>query len=598
MKLSKIYANNPNFQSISFIDGLNVIYGDTDDTINLSTGKVQEHNLGKTSLVHLIDFLLLKELKTDDDFIKHKDKFLDWVFFLEIKLNNGKYLTIRRAIASNTKISFKEHFLGNQDFTNEENWNCLDLSLNSTNDNSNPKHIFRTKYLEFDIAKEFKFRNFLAYLLRKQGAYSEVFRLEKFNRGKDIYWKPLLFHLLGFNKKLLEEKYSLDDDIKENENFIKKSLKEKESEEIYQLKAAIEAKEVEKNEVAQKLNSFDFFEKEQSINFELVKNIETQISELNRREYALNYQIEQIQKSLDSSNKPSLKVEDIQTLFKEVEIFFPNDLTKTYQEVINFSEQITKEREKYLKEELIELQEKKDRVNLELKKLNSKRVSDLSMLQEKDTFIKYKKYQEDLVKLESEIFSYKQKLENAKALEKYQDEIDKNYEQVKKLANKIKEELDKETDNFGKIKKIFQEIYRKTFEYTALLIVEPNKNGNVEFKTDVLGQNQDSTAKDKGTTSKRILCASFVLAILINYSQNSFFRFAYHDGILEGWGDNHKIAFINLIREYCKEYNIQYIISLIKSEIPKSFDSVNSFFKENEIRRILGRKDTLFNIEF
>ncbi len=598
MKLSKIYANNPNFQSISFIDGLNVIYGDTDDTINLSTGKVQEHNLGKTSLVHLIDFLLLKELKTDDDFIKHKDKFLDWVFFLEIKLNNGKYLTIRRAIASNTKISFKEHFLGNQDFTNEENWNCLDLSLNSTNDNSNPKHIFRTKYLEFDIAKEFKFRNFLAYLLRKQGAYSEVFRLEKFNRGKDIYWKPLLFHLLGFNKKLLEEKYSLDDDIKENENFIKKSLKEKESEEIYKLKAAIEAKEVEKNEVAQKLNSFDFFEKEQSINFELVKNIETQISELNRREYALNYQIEQIQKSLDSSNKPSLKVEDIQTLFKEVEIFFPNDLTKTYQEVINFSEQITKEREKYLKEELIELQEKKDRVNLELKKLNSKRVSDLSMLQEKDTFIKYKKYQEDLVKLESEIFSYKQKLENAKALEKYQDEIDKNYEQVKKLANKIKEELDKENDNFGKIKKIFQEIYRKTFEYTALLIVEPNKNGNVEFKTDVLGQNQDSTAKDKGTTSKRILCASFVLAILINYSQNSFFRFAYHDGILEGWGDNHKIAFINLIREYCKEYNIQYIISLIKSEIPKSFDSVNSFFKENEIRRILGRKDTLFNIEF
>ncbi len=598
MKLSKIYANNSGFKPIHFVDGLNVIYGDADDTIDLVTGEVQQHNLGKTSLVHLIDFLLLKELKTNDDFVKHKDKFLDWVFFLEIKLNNGKYLTIRRAINSNTKVSFKSHFSENQDFTNEENWDHLDLFLNSTKDSSNPRHIFQTKYLKFDIAKEFKFRSFLAYLLRKQGDYSEVFRIEKFNRGKDIYWKPLLFHLLGFNEKLLEEKYSLDDDIKENENFIKKSSKEKESEEIYKLKAAIEAKQIEKNEVSQRLDSFDFFEKEQSINFELVKNIETQISELNRREYALNYQIEQIQKSLDSSNKPSLKVEDIQTLFKEVEIFFPNDLTKTYKEVINFSEQITKEREKYLKEELIELQEKKDRVNLELKKLNSKRVSDLSMLQEKDTFIKYKKYQEDLVKLESEIFSYKQKLENAKALEKYQDEIDKNYEQVKKLANKIKEELDKENDNFGKIKKIFQEIYRKTFEYTALLIVEPNKNGNVEFKTDVLGQNQDSTAKDKGTTSKRILCASFVLAILINYSQNSFFRFAYHDGILEGWGDNHKIAFINLIREYCKEYNIQYIISLIKSEIPKSFDSVNSFFKENEIRRILGRKDTLFNIEF
>lgn len=598
MKLSKIYANNSSFKPISFVDGLNVIYGDAEDEIDSITGKVQEHNLGKTSLVNLIDFLLLKELNKEDDFIKYKDKFIDWVFFLEIKLNGRKYLTIRRAINSSNKIAFKEHFSGNQNFTNEENWNYPDLSLTSKKDGSNAKHILETEYLAFDTAKKFKFRSFLGYLLRKQGNYSEVFKIEKFNRRKDIDWKPLLFSLMGFNEKLLEDKYSIDDDIKDEKKYLKKLSKETETEEVYKLKAAIEAKEIEKNDVAQKLDSFDFFEKEQNISFELVKNIETQISELNRREYALNYQIEQIQRSLDSSNKPSIKIEDIQILFDEAEIFFPQNLVKTYQEVVSFSEQITKEREKYLKEELIELQEKLSKINLELKRLNSQRVSNLSMLQEKDTFIKYKKYQENLVKLENEIFSYKQKLDNAKTLEKYDKEIEEKDKQVKDLAQQIEEEINKDNPTFRDIKKIFQDIYKKTFEYTALLIVEPNKNGNVEFKTDILGQNQDLTAKDKGNTSKRILCASFVLSILINYSNNSFFRFAYHDGILEGWGDNHRIAFVNLIREYCKEHDIQYIISLIKSEVPKSFNSVDKFFNEDEIRRVLGRNDTLFNIEF
>ena len=597
MKLSKIYANNSSFKPISFVDGLNVIYGDAEDEIDFITGKVQEHNLGKTSLVYLIDFLLLKKLTKEDDFVRHKDKFIDWIFFLEIKLNNGKYLTIRRPISFNTKISFKSHFSENQDFTHEENWDYSDLPLNSTKESSNPKHIFQTRYLGFDTAEKFKFRSFLAYLLRKQGDYSEVFELKKF-QGKHIDWKPLLFSLMGFNEKLLEDKYSIDDDIKDEKKYLKQLSKETEIEEVYKLKAAIEAKETDRNEVVKKLDGFDFFEKEQNINFELVKNIETQISELNRQEYVLNYKIEQIRKSLDSSNKPSIKLEDIQNLFEEVKIFFPTDLTKTYEEVINFSEQITKEREKYLKEEFIELQEKQIKINLELKRLNSHRASNLSMLQEKDTFIKYKKYQEDLVKLENEIFSYKQKLDDAKTLEKYDKKIEEKDKQVKDLARQIEEEVNKDNPTFRDIKKIFQDIYKKTFEYTALLIVEPNKNGNVEFKTDILGHNQDLTAKDKGNTSKRILCVSFVLAILINYSNNSFFRFAYHDGILEGWGDNHRIAFVNLIREYCREHNIQYIISLIKSEIPKSFDSVDKFFCENEIRRVLGRNDTLFNIEF
>ena len=106
MKLSKIYSNNEKFKPIIFNEGFNIIYADVENTVDETTGKVQEHNLGKTSLVYLIDLLLLKGVTKKNFFGKYGEKFSDWVFFLEIKLNNGEYLTIRRGVNPNTKISF------------------------------------------------------------------------------------------------------------------------------------------------------------------------------------------------------------------------------------------------------------------------------------------------------------------------------------------------------------------------------------------------------------------------------------------------------------------------------------------------------------
>lgn len=104
---------------------------------------------------------------------------------------------------------------------------------------------------------------------------------------------------------------------------------------------------------------------------------------------------------------------------------------------------------------------------------------------------------------------------------------------------------------------------------------------------------QDLTGKGDGYTSTKVLCASFVLAVLVHYFTESFFRFAYHDGILESWGNNHKIQFINLVRDYCSKYGIQYIISLIKSDIPDGFDLL-----DKEIIRTLCKGDELFGNEF
>lgn len=591
MKISKLYANKTSFKDIIFNQGFNVIFGDVNREIDEITGNVHEHNLGKTTLVELIDFLLLKKIDNNDFLLKHKI-FSDWIFFLEIKLNTGKYITIRRSVNEASKISFKEHFASNQNFRDESKWNYDELSLSSTDENKNPKLILQNQYLQFNINTEFNFRSFLSYLLRTQYDYQDVFKLNKF-KGKDKDWKPSLFELLGFDSKHLQEMYELNLDIKDEKKIISKLKNSTEDGEIYKIKAAIEAKEIERDDIKNKINNFNFYQKEQNIKFDLVKNIEDKVSGLNMQDYILNHNIEQIKKSLDHAAAPIVEVKEIELLFNEVQIFFPENLAKDYQDVINFTNQITKEREKYLKEELAELEIKRKNIRSELKALNQERIEMMSVLKEKDTFLKYKTFQDELMQLETEILSYKAKLDGAKSVETYQLKIENILSQIKNIVSLIKQEIIKENPTFDAIKRLFNDIYKKTFEYTALLYIEQNKSGNIEFRTAVLDNSKNLTGKADGYTSTKVLCASFVLALLVHYSEQSFFRFAYHDGILESWGNSHKINFIELVREYCIKFDIQYIISVINSDIPNNFK-----FSDKEIIQTFSKNDVLFGLQF
>jgi uncharacterized protein YydD (DUF2326 family) len=112
VQISRIYSNRPKiFEPIEFnccksADRLNVIYG---EVRHPKDHKKDSHNLGKTTLVGLIDFLMLKGISPDQFLVKHKDRFGGFVFFLEIALNNGEFATIRRGALDANKIALKRH---------------------------------------------------------------------------------------------------------------------------------------------------------------------------------------------------------------------------------------------------------------------------------------------------------------------------------------------------------------------------------------------------------------------------------------------------------------------------------------------------------
>jgi uncharacterized protein YydD (DUF2326 family) len=125
--LSKLYSNKPEvFTTINFNPGLNVVIGEIRLPENL---KKDTHNLGKTTLGRLFDFCLLAKRNDQFFLFKHFDIFKNFVFFLELELLDGSYVTVRRNVKEPNKISLKKHQASNQDFADlsETQWDHFEI---------------------------------------------------------------------------------------------------------------------------------------------------------------------------------------------------------------------------------------------------------------------------------------------------------------------------------------------------------------------------------------------------------------------------------------------------------------------------------------
>lgn len=197
MKLSKFYSNKPDlFEPVDFVDGLNVIIAE----IRLPENRSKDtHNLGKTTFGRLLDFSFLTKRDPNFFLFKHFDVFSEFVFFLEIRLEDDSFLTIRRGVDDATKICFKKHEIGHQDFSELpiSEWDHQDVPFERARD-------LLDGLLDWRAFKPWSFRKGLGYLLRSQDDFHDVFHLRKF-AGKHADWKPFLAHILGFNDHLLSQ---------------------------------------------------------------------------------------------------------------------------------------------------------------------------------------------------------------------------------------------------------------------------------------------------------------------------------------------------------------------------------------------------------
>jgi len=582
MKIQRIYCNDEDrFHNILFVDGMNVIQADITDRSNK---KKDTHNLGKTLLIHLIDFLMLKRIANKKKFFLTKGGFEGQIFFGELQLNSGSYLVIRRAVDAPSKISFKRSKMALKDFNINLIWDEEDMSLDKAIEYLNDQ-------LQFDIVPKWLYRKSVTYFLRTQNDFRDIFRLDKFSRGADRDWKPFMFDLLGFDGDLIAKKYELEselDDLNRDLETLEIEAKVRAGEKD-KIQGLIEIKRDEKKRIESQIDRFNFYEKDKSINEDLVDGIDSQIRSLNTRRYNCSYEVSKIEESL-FQEIPSVDVGKLKNLFEDVALYFPENIEKSFRSLLNFNVFVTSERNKILQENLTNLKVELEELDAKIAQQEKLKQDALSFLTERDSYFKFKEYQKQLAQLEGDIIS----LEDRLTLVTRTAEIEERRSGVIAKISKQRQLTEKAIaqQRHAEIRKVFNRIIEDVLNTNGLISVTINKAGNVEFVGDI--QDPKSlmvTDEAGGTTYKKLMCMAFDIAILIVYSKASFYRFVYHDGALEAVEDRKKMLFIQMVRRMCSEYGLQYIMTLIDSDLPMDETGKVVIFPDNEICLRLHDRD-------
>lgn len=579
MKLSRLYSNKPElFEPVDFVAGLNVVMAE----IRLPENRDKDtHNLGKTTLGRLLDFGFLAGRDPKFFLFKHLDLFKDFVFFLEIGLQDASYVTVRRGVEEASKISFKKHPAGHQDFSAlpMSEWDHQDVPLDRARD-------LLDGLLDLRALKPWSFRKGLGYLLRSQDDFRDVFHLRKF-QAAHADWKPFLAHILGFDAPLIVQHYDKEAELTQKQTTAQ-TIKDElggSIEDISKIEGLLLLKQKEAEKKQKLLDAFDFRAQDKDRTKQVVDDVDERIAALNAERYSLNQNKKKILASLEE-DQILFNPDEAQRLFEEAGVLFKGQIKKDFQQLIAFNKAITDERRGYLQEERTEVEAELKRINAELNALGKKRSDMLSFLSGTDVFTKYKQVSDDMVTLRADITSLERQRGFLHRLQELRTDIRALTEERGHLQTQIEVDVERQNSDknslFSVIRLFFSEIVEEVINRKALLSVSPNKEGHLEFKAEILDESGNATSADLGHTYRKLLCIAFDMAILRAHIEDKFPRFVYHDGVFESLDDRKKENLLTVIRRYA-DLGLQPTITLIDSDLPVRTEKNELVFSKEEI---------------
>jgi len=587
MKVSRLYSDRPDkLAAVDFVSGLNVVLAE----IRLPENRRKDtHNLGKTTLGRMLDFGFLAGRDPKFFLFKHIDLFSDFVFFLEIELPDGSHVTVRRSVAEASKVAFKKHVAGHQDFStlSVHEWDHFDVPFDRAKD-------LLDSLLDWRALKPWPYRKGLGYFLRSQDDFRDVFHLRRFaNTHAD--WKPFLAHILGFDADLVTRHYAKEQDLAEKQattQTIKQELggSVEDASKIDGI-LLLKQKEVEKKQ--QLLDAFDFRAEDKAETKQLVDEVDEKIASLNARRYSLTHNLRKITASLEE-DQILFDPDNAKKLFEEAGVLFEGQIKKDYHQLIAFNEAITNERHVYLQEERSEIEAELKRLGTELNALGKRRSEMLTFLSGTDAFGKYKQVSAELITLRADITSLERQREFLHRLQELRADIrtlteERGHVQTEIEANVEAQNADK-LSLFSTIRIFFNEIVEEVLDRKALLSVSPNQSGHLEFKAEILDEAGNATSADMGHTYRKLLCIAFDMAVLRAHLDERFPKFVYHDGVFESLDDRKKENLLTVIRRYT-ELGVQSIITLIDSDLPARGSDDLPVFAAAEIVLVLHDED-------
>ncbi|MCL2312752.1 MAG: DUF2326 domain-containing protein [Firmicutes bacterium] len=556
--LIRLFSETELLNTVSFKQGINIILGRYS-----SNEKNKDINgIGKSSLVRLIDFLLLSN-SAEEKFLQQKYNFLrleNHNVILEFKQNGITYF-IKRTFSKDDDI-----FFGN--FQNK-------LDCYTKNEF---KKILTNIFFPFQDNKVFfegeRYGTLMDFFIKDDLDAQKRIDPLNFSAGTNNQIDKSIFNFFLYDlptKKLYEfdKLVKKQKDLSKTVKGLKDNVESNNGKSIGELRS--EQIKIEKNIelLENSLNNYTFLERYKDIEKELIEI--TKKINVNLNDYHdLNRKLNKIKESFQYSK--NIDTKEIQKLYNEVYSTFGDLVSKTLEEMISFKSEIFENRNKFLIKKEQELQEAINNILNEISVLEQTRSKLYKKLDEKGALDSITNACEQLILDKTKLA---ENLKILKEIDNIEEKIGNQRVSISEVKNALLADLREYADTIERLRKLFVEILQN-----AIVIENDNSDGYFDISLtpnsspyqQPFNISVEIPKADALGLSRLKIVAYDLMVFLHNINLcRTIPYFIIHDGVFHGISIATTIKTLNFINnQFLKNPCFQYITTFNEFEIDVS----------------------------
>ena len=548
--------------------GLNIILGVKNDSNSEGNG------VGKTSMVESIRYLLGASIPKD---FTNRNKLIEEniMLVLEVSIKN-KSVFLSRVLTEPKKGYIKIN--GDLDF-NLDNWEGhKDKDFKIEIDGIILKNINERDRPSFASIREYVIRD-------EKSGFIDI----TLPRRNAVNSYEILSFLMGINCK--DEWEILE--LKNKQQALQNKLKiiETLNGDISEIKIKERKIQEELNNLTNIINSLNIKENIK-INEEEYKKTKNELRDISSKIIKLEHIKEQYSVNITNLVKKvdSIKaLDDIKLFYKQITNYFPEQLEKNYDEILEFYNFMVDNRGKYFDNKISELSVTIEELQNQKEILQEKVNKEASVLSNTTVIEDLNSIIEKIKEKGSELADLKLKIEQYSQKDTINKEINKIKQEVIKITNLKQEVFDTQKSIIEKLSKIFNGIVEVTYDESGILELEYNNKTNLKDTTGRVKVN--CSIIDENSHGRLYMKINmFDITWLISRVYNDLpIKFLFHDGsYVKPDNKESKYKLLNYVDTIlCEKKSGQYFVTLNIDELEKK--DIAILIKDKKVTASLNR---------
>lgn len=586
--IRSVKSNNPNFKSVVFHSGFNVLLADrTRD--NKAEEKRTRNGAGKTTLIEIIHFCLGSQVPKNSVFKNENLK--GWSFILEIDIG--------------TKIYYIERFTdcpGKIYIDGDTSALFFDCKY----DKAAHRYYVSPSIFNKAMLEEFygievtdnnqqyvpSFRELISYVVRRNvEGYKSAF--EFFSRQKassvqtcNAYFLNLSLEYAAQFQNLKEKKKGIDD----YKNATKSGVIGTFSLNIGELSTEVITRQNDVDSLKAQLEAFQIHPQYENISEKA--NALTEKLHVHANTLVLRQRLLEKYETSYNEETPSLPITDIEKIYSEAGVLFQNSVLQPLAEVINFHKTIVANRREYLHNEIVSLRKEITELNVQIASLSAERAELMKILESHGALAEYVLIQDRYAEAKQLLEDARKRLESAEYIEDSKSRLKiENQELLIKSRQDYNERIQMREQAISLFKANTEFLYPEAGTLTIDL-----KESGYSFGVDI------KSSRSQGVNYMKVFCYDMVLAEL-GCARNCYPNFLVHDSTIFDGVDERQVARALMLAQLkCNELGFQYICLINSDMVPyQEFDDeFTTKFKDSIILSISDNQENggLLGIRF